>query len=32
VFGKVRVLRPKATRDESYEVFLVGLNFQPVTS
>ena len=32
VFGKVRIIRPKATRDESYEVFLVGLNFQPVTS
>ena len=24
-FGKVRIIRPKATRDESYEVFLVGL-------
>ena len=32
VFGKVRTLRPKATRDESYELFLVGLNFQPVTT
>ncbi|MEM9072389.1 MAG: RlmE family RNA methyltransferase [Myxococcota bacterium] len=28
-FGKVRILRPKAVRDESYEVFLVGLNFRP---
>jgi len=25
LFGKVRVVRPKATRDESYEVFLVGM-------
>ena len=32
VFDKVRIIRPKATRDESYEVFLVGLGFQPVTS
>ena len=32
VFGKVRTLRPKATRDESYELFFVGLNFQPVTT
>lgn len=24
-FGRVRIIRPKATRDESYEVFLVGL-------
>jgi len=32
VFGKVRVMRPKATRDESYELFLVGLNFQPASS
>lgn len=32
VFGKVRVLRPKATRNESYELFLVGLGFEPVTS
>ena len=32
VFGKVRILRPKATRDESYELFLVGLGFEPVTS
>jgi 23S rRNA (uridine2552-2'-O)-methyltransferase len=31
VFGKVRILRPKATRDESYEVFLVGLGFDPPT-
>ncbi len=30
-FGKVRIIRPKATRDESYEVFLVGLDFQPPT-
>lgn len=25
MFDKVRVIRPEATRDESYEVFLVGL-------
>ncbi|TNF63919.1 MAG: RlmE family RNA methyltransferase [Deltaproteobacteria bacterium] len=31
-FGKVRIIRPKATRDESYEVFLVGLGFRPATS
>lgn len=31
VFAKVRTLRPKATRTESYEVFLVGLGFQPTT-
>jgi 23S rRNA (uridine2552-2'-O)-methyltransferase len=31
VFGKVRIIRPKATRDESYEVFLVGLGFCPPT-
>jgi 23S rRNA (uridine2552-2'-O)-methyltransferase len=31
VFDKVRVMRPEATRDESYEVFLVGLGFRPVT-
>jgi 23S rRNA (uridine2552-2'-O)-methyltransferase len=30
-FGKVRIIRPKATRDESYEVFLVGLDFEPPT-
>lgn len=30
-FGKVRIIRPKATRDESYEVFLVGLGFRPAT-
>jgi 23S rRNA (uridine2552-2'-O)-methyltransferase len=29
VFDKVRVIRPEATRDESYEVFLVGLGFRP---
>ncbi len=28
-FDKVRIIRPKATRDESYEVFLVGLGFSP---
>jgi len=28
-FGKVRVFRPKATRDESYEVFLVGDDYRP---
>ena len=31
-FGKVRVIRPKATRDESYEVFLVGLGRRDVTA
>ena len=31
VFGKVRIIRPEATRDESYEVFLVGLGFRPAT-
>jgi 23S rRNA (uridine2552-2'-O)-methyltransferase len=31
VFAKVRILRPKATRTESYEVFFVGLGFQPTT-
>ncbi len=30
-FDKVRIIRPKATRDESYEVFLVGLGFRPAT-
>ena len=30
-FGKVRIIRPKATRDESYEVFLVGLAFRGAT-
>ena len=30
-FAKVRIIRPKATRDESYEVFLIGLDFQPPT-
>lgn len=28
VFEKVRIIRPEATRDESYEVFLVGLGFR----
>ena len=32
LFAKVRIIRPKATRDESYEVFLVGLDFQPASS
>jgi len=32
VFGKVRTIRPEATRDESYEVFLVGLGFRPTIS
>jgi len=32
VFSKVRTIRPEATRDESYEVFLVGLDFRPTTS
>lgn len=31
-FDKVRIIRPKATRDESYEVFVVGLGFRPATS
>ena len=30
VFGKVRTIRPDATRDESYELFLVGLGFEPL--
>jgi 23S rRNA (uridine2552-2'-O)-methyltransferase len=30
-FGKVRIIRPEATRNESYEVFLVGLGFRPAT-
>jgi 23S rRNA (uridine2552-2'-O)-methyltransferase len=30
VFDKVRVIRPEATRDESYEVFLVGFGFHPI--
>lgn len=32
VFGKVRTIRPDATRDESYELFLVGLVFEPLNS
>jgi 23S rRNA (uridine2552-2'-O)-methyltransferase len=32
VFDKVRIIRPQATRDESYEVFFVGLGFQPSTA
>ena len=32
VFGKVRTIRPDATRDESYELFLVGLGFEPLNS
>lgn len=31
-FDKVRIIRPKATRDESYEVFLVGLGFRPTAT
>ena len=31
-FGKVRTMRPEATRDESYEVFLVGIDFRPASS
>lgn len=31
-FGKVRIIRPKATRDESYEVFLVGLGRRDATA
>jgi len=31
VFDKVRIIRPEATRDQSYEVFLVGLGFRPVS-
>ena len=30
-FDKVRVIRPKATRDESYEVFLVGVDYRSAT-
>jgi 23S rRNA (uridine2552-2'-O)-methyltransferase len=30
-FAKVRIIRPKATRDESYELFLVGLDFAEAT-
>jgi 23S rRNA (uridine2552-2'-O)-methyltransferase len=30
VFSKVRIIRPNATRDESYELFLVGLEFKPL--
>jgi len=30
-FGKVRVIRPEATRNESYEVFLVGLGRRDIT-
>jgi len=32
VFSKVRIIRPQATRDESYEVFLVGLGFEPASA
>ncbi len=32
VFAKVRIIRPRATRSESYEVFLIGLGFQPATA
>jgi 23S rRNA (uridine2552-2'-O)-methyltransferase len=32
VFDKVRIIRPQATRDESYEVFLVGLSFRRPTA
>jgi len=32
VFTTVRTIRPKATRDESYELFLVGLGFRPASS
>jgi 23S rRNA (uridine2552-2'-O)-methyltransferase len=32
VFGKVRVIRPQATRNESYEVFLVGLGRRDTTA
>jgi 23S rRNA (uridine2552-2'-O)-methyltransferase len=31
-FAKVRTMRPEATRDESYEVFLVGIDFKPASS
>lgn len=30
-FDKVRIIRPKATRNESYELFLVGLGFRPLS-
>src|SRR5690606_12947224 len=29
LFAKTRVLKPEATRKESYEVFVVGLGFRP---
>ena len=29
LFEKVRIIRPEAVRDESYELFLVGLRFHP---
>lgn len=32
VFGQVRIIRPRATRDESYEVFLVGLEFRALNA
>jgi len=32
VFGKVRTIRPDATRDESYELFLIGLGLEPLSS
>jgi 23S rRNA (uridine2552-2'-O)-methyltransferase len=31
-FDKVRTMRPEATRDESYEVFLVGIGFRSASS
>ena len=31
VFAKEKIVRPKATRDESYELFLCGLDRLPVT-
>ena len=30
-FARVRIIRPKATRDESYEVFLVGIGRREAT-
>jgi len=32
VFDKVRIIRPDATRDESYELFLVGQSFRPFSA